>query len=181
MRKWFILLALMLLAGCSSQSAMAGDSYAKEIIKQYPELKDHKFTVTSVKRVVDGDTFQTEEGDKVRLIGVNTPETVKPNSPVETYGKEASDFTKKQLSGKTVYMFSDAGDKDKYSRLLRYVFIQGEQKMFNEVLISEGYANTMTIPPNVLYADKFVKLEKTARDNNKGLWGIDSGSKKSKK
>ncbi len=160
---------LVLLAACSSSGA-GGDAFAKEILKQYPALKDHKMTVAEVKRVVDGDTFETKSGEKVRLIGVNTPETVKPNSPVEHYGKEASQFTKSKLTGKTVYLFADAGDKDKYGRLLRYVFIQGDPVMFNETLIRQGYANTMTIPPNVLFQDSFVKLEREARSKKKGLW-----------
>ncbi|WP_281938107.1 thermonuclease family protein [Paenibacillus tyrfis] len=74
------------------------------------------------------------------------------------------------MTGKTVYLFADAGDKDKYGRLLRYVFIQGDPAMFNETLIREGYANTMTIPPNVMFQDSFVKLEREARSKKKGLW-----------
>lgn len=160
---------VLLLAACSNPGTDA-DAFAKEILKQYPALKDHKMSVVEVKRVVDGDTFETKSGEKVRLIGVNTPETVKPNSPVERYGKEASQFTKSKLTGKTVYLFADAGDKDKYGRLLRYVFIQGDSVMFNETLIREGYANTMTVPPNVMFQDSFVKLEREARSKKKGLW-----------
>ncbi|MFB0845797.1 thermonuclease family protein [Paenibacillus oleatilyticus] len=165
-----LILAIVLLLAACSKSGADGDAFAKEILKQYPALKDHKMTVIEVKRVVDGDTFETKSGEKVRLIGVNTPETVKPNSPVEHYGKEASQFTKSKLTGKTVYLFADAGDKDKFGRLLRYVFIQGEPAMFNETLIREGYANTMTIPPNVMFQDSFVKLEREARSKKKGLW-----------
>ncbi|WP_248926467.1 thermonuclease family protein [Paenibacillus hamazuiensis] len=171
MKKWIFCLALLWLVGCSAGSGAAGDAFVSEILKVYPELKNHKYTTAEVKRVVDGDTFETKNGEKVRLIGVNTPETVKPNSPVEKFGKEASDFTKKQLTGKTVYMFKDTGDTDKYGRLLRYVFLQGETTMFNEVLVREGYANTMSVPPNVMFQDKFVKLEREARSGKKGLWG----------
>lgn len=176
--KWVLLIAVLLaavivLSGCGSASAGADDPFAQSIRSRYPELKDRKITVTEVKRVVDGDTFETKEGDKVRLIGVNTPETVKPNSPVEKYGKEASDFTKGKLTKKKVYMFADAGDKDKYGRLLRYVWVDGEPVMFNEVLVRDGYANTMTVPPNVMFQKRFLQLEREARAAKKGLWADD--------
>ncbi|UUZ85798.1 thermonuclease family protein [Paenibacillus sp. P26] len=170
-----LLAASLLLGGRGGSAQEAGSAFTQDILKSYPELKDHKPTVTVVKRVVDGDTFETKEGDKVRLIGVNTPETVKPNSPVEKYGKEASNFTKSKLTGKKVILYADAGDKDKYGRSLRYVFIEGDPVMFNEVLVREGYANTMTIQPNVLFQKKFLQLEREARNKKKGLWADDAG------
>src|SRR5690606_24426627 len=90
--------------------------------------------------------------------------------PVEHYGKEASAFTKAQLEGKRVLMFVDAGDKDRYGRMLRYVFVEGQELMFNELLLQEGYANTMTIAPNVAFADYFVDVERAAREQERGLW-----------
>jgi len=174
MSNWHKLIAVMILmllataCGGGAKQGAAGE-FVQQIYKQYPALKDRKATITEVKRVVDGDTFETKTGDKVRLIGVNTPETVKPGSPVEKYGKEASQFTKSKLTGKTVYMFADAGDKDKYGRLLRYVFIEGDPVMFNETLIRDGYANTMSIAPNVMFQDMFRKLERQARESKKGL------------
>lgn len=122
-----------------------------------------------VLRVIDGDTFELTNGSKVRLIGVNTPETVKANTPVQAYGKEASDFTKKMLTGKTVYMAKDVGDTDKYGRLLRYVFLE-DGKMYNEILAREGYARVMTIQPNVQYQKLFLQAERDAKGNNRGLW-----------
>jgi len=170
-----LLLILALFPGCATISGGAVSSDLKQILIRYPALKDKPYTTVEVKRVVDGDTFETDIGDKVRLIGVNTPETVKPNSPVEAYGKEASDYTKKRLTGQTVYMFADVGDKDKYGRLLRYVFIKGDEEMFNETLLREGYGNTMTIAPNVMFAEAFVNVEREARSRGKGLWGKDEG------
>ncbi|MBD2862608.1 thermonuclease family protein [Paenibacillus oceani] len=169
---WFTLI----LAGCAAPSGSGEASDMSGIWSRYPELKGQKYETTEVKRVVDGDTLETKEGDKVRLIGMNTPETVKPNSPVEAYGKEASAFSKKQLTGKTVYLFADAGDTDKYGRKLRYLFIQGESVMYNETLLREGYANTMTIVPNVTFAKTFVEAEREARNTNKGLWGKKGGN-----
>ena len=128
-----------------------------------------KYEKAVVKRVVDGDTLLLANDKRVRLIGVNTPETVKPNSPVEAYGKEASEYTKKMLTGKTVYLEKDAGDTDKYGRLLRYVYTE-DGKMFNEVLVQEGYAQVMTIQPNVKYQERFVQAQRQAREGKKGLW-----------
>jgi micrococcal nuclease len=166
-----LLLLLTLLAGCTAPTSANPDLDVEAILQAYPQLRSQPWAKATVKRVVDGDTFETKQGDKVRLIGVNTPETVKPNSPVEVYGKEASDYTKKMLTGKAVYMFRDAGDKDNYGRLLRYVFIAGDTVMYNETLVAEGYANTMTIQPNVMFQKKFLELERGARAGNKGLWG----------
>ncbi|TVX91939.1 thermonuclease family protein [Paenibacillus agilis] len=164
-----IFVCIMLVTqGCSTNAGTASnDAFHKSIIAQYPELSNQPFTKTKVKRIVDGDTFVTNEGDKVRLIGVNTPET---HGKVQYYGQEAKEYTDKQLTGSTVYMFQDAGNTDKYGRLLRYIFIENDDEMFNERLIREGYANTMTIPPNVLYSKTFTKLEREARNNNRGLW-----------
>ncbi len=171
---------LMLFTACSSEPALTEQSnFVVKIYEQYPDLKRQAMTKTTVSRVVDGDTFETIAGDKVRLIGVNTPETVKPNSPVEAYGKEASAFTKQALTGKTVYMFQDIENKDKYGRLLRYVFIDGDQQMFNERLVRQGYAETMTIPPNVMYQKLFLQANREARENNRGLWATGSSSKSS--
>lgn len=135
-----------------------------------------------VTRVVDGDTLIVKiDGveERVRLIGVNTPESVgKYKDNPQPFGKEASNFTKSQLEGKTVYLQSDVGDRDKYNRLLRYVWISKpnklmiREKMFNAILVKEGFANTMSIPPNITYQDLFLELEREAKDSNKGLWNL---------
>lgn len=122
-----------------------------------------------VERVVDGDTIILENGEKVRLIGIDTPETVKPGTKPEYYGKEASDFTKKKLEGKKVYLEKDVSDSDRYGRLLRYVYLE-EDVFFNLELVKEGYANVATYPPDVKYADDFLEAERAARENGKGLW-----------
>lgn len=124
----------------------------------------------TVSRVVDGDTFETAQGEKVRLIGVDTPETVKPGSPVEPYGKEASNFTKQHLTGKKVRMEYDVEAKDRYGRTLAYVYLE-DGTFYNELLLLEGYAQVLTIPPNVKYADRFLAAQRKAREAGKGLWG----------
>lgn len=124
----------------------------------------------TVQRVVDGDTVELSTGEKVRLIGVDTPETVKPNHPVEPYGKEASDFSKQLLTGQKVTLKFDVEPYDKYKRLLAYMYLQ-DGTFVNEKLVRDGYARIMTIPPNVAHADLFLEAEREARENNRGLWG----------
>lgn len=172
-----VALIFSLTACQSGQPTNNEDKFLAQILEQYPELEDQPYEVETVQRIVDGDTFVTSSGDKVRLIGVNTPEV---HGKVEAYGEEASKYTKEQLTGRKVYMFQDAGSTDKYGRLLRYVFIDQDPVMYNDRLMMEGLANTMTIAPNVMYADHFVQLEQTARKQNKGLWeGKNSSSSSS--
>lgn len=137
-----------------------------------------------VTRVVDGDTIQVKLGnktEKIRMIGVNTPETHHPTKGAEPYGKEAAAFTIKRLTGKTVWLQTDIGERDRYERLLAYVWmrkpqtsnpLEAEKSMFNAELMAKGYAQVMTIPPNVKYADLFIRLQREARENNRGLWGL---------
>ncbi|MGB9867721.1 MAG: thermonuclease family protein [Bacillota bacterium] len=135
-----------------------------------------------VTRVVDGDTFYAELPDgseeKVRLTGVDAPES---SGDVDTYGKEASAYTARRLTGATVYLEKDVQDRDKYGRLLAYVWLakpadafesEVRAKMFNAELLLEGYAQVMTVPPNVKYADLFVRFQREARNAGKGLWGL---------
>lgn len=173
----FVMLSLMIifvLTACSANRTSGENSYMQDIYQDYPELIGHDYSVERVKRVIDGDTFETFSGNKVRLIGVNTPESI---GKADFYGREASRYSRDRLQDKTVYLFADVGDKDKYGRVLRYVFIDNESIMYNESLLVEGYANVMTVPPNVLYAEKFVQSAREARENNRGLWSSNRKSK----
>lgn len=132
------------------------------------------FESYKVTRVIDGDTIDIEynnEIKRVRFIGVDTPETVNPNTEIEEYGKEASEFTKEKLTDKIVSLEFDVEKVDKYGRMLAYVYLDGI--MFNKVLLEEGYAQVATFPPNVKYMDEFIEIERNAREGNKGLWGLD--------
>jgi micrococcal nuclease len=135
----------------------------------------------TVTYVVDGDTVHVVLADgreeKVRFIGVDTPESTKE---VEPYGMEAAAYTKSRLDGRRVWLEKDVAERDKYGRLLAYVWLSppendGEAevraKMFNAELLLEGYAQVMTVPPNVKYADLFAELQREAREAQKGLWG----------
>ena len=123
--------------------------------------------------VSDGDTFAvTMDGreEKVRLIGVDTPETVKPNSPTECYGKAASDFTKHTLNGQTVRLEADPinQNRDRYNRLLRYAYLP-DGSLFNATLISQGYAFAYLSFP-FTKSEEFRLLQVEARKNSVGLW-----------
>ncbi|MBA7513271.1 hypothetical protein ES705_05282 [subsurface metagenome] len=116
-----------------------------------------------VSKVIDGDTIRLENGETVRLIGIDTPETVHPSKAVEYYGKEASDFTRMMVEGKQVKLELDVQKLDKYNRLLAYVYLK-DGTFLNSELVKEGYAKVSTYPPNVKYADLFTKLQKEARE-----------------
>jgi micrococcal nuclease len=126
----------------------------------------------AVTRVVDGDTVEAEfdgREEDVRYIGVDTPESVKPDSPVECYGPEAADFNRRLVEGKTVELELGAEQRDRYGRLLAYVRLG--DTFVNEELLRRGFATTLTIPPNDKYADRFAEIEREAGREGRGLWG----------
>jgi micrococcal nuclease len=125
-----------------------------------------------VVRVVDGDTIEVEMGGRrhtVRYIGIDTPEVADPRRPVMCYGEEASRRNRQLVEGKVVTLEKDVSETDRYGRLLRYVWVDGQ--MVNAVLVAEGYARTYTYPPDVKYAHLFLQLEREAREASRGLWG----------
>jgi micrococcal nuclease len=148
---WFLLLFLPLIA-CS------------EGPQSKPEYK--------CIRVVDGDTIIIRQGTnepvRVRLIGVDTPESVRPESPVEYFGKEAAAFTRRMARGKEVRLEFDQERYDKYDRLLAYVFLP-DGKMLNQEIIRQGYGHVFQKFP-FKYRRNFRKLEREARENKRGLW-----------
>ena len=125
-------------------------------------------TAITVTRVVDGDTVVISTGETLRYIGIDTPETVKPGTPVECYGKEASAKNKELVLGKTVTLERDISETDKYGRLLRYIYVG--DTFVNDYLVRNGYANASTYPPDVKYSVRFKEAEKEARENKRGLW-----------
>jgi micrococcal nuclease len=126
-----------------------------------------------VTRVVDGDTVHVSiDGDDeaVRYIGVDTPETVKPGTPVQCFGKAASAYNHRLVEGQPVRLRFDAERRDKYGRLLAYVYRASDGLFVNAALVRGGYATTLTIPPNTAHAPQFATLERRARGRRKGLW-----------
>ena len=108
----------------------------------------------SVVKVIDGDTIKLENGEVVRYIGIDTPETVHPSKPVQCFGKEASDKNKELVEGKVVKLEKDITNKDKYGRILRYVWVG--DLFVNDELVRQGYAYVYTYPPDVKYTEQFV-------------------------
>ncbi|HEX9007685.1 MAG TPA: thermonuclease family protein [Patescibacteria group bacterium] len=121
-----------------------------------------------VTRVVDGDTFEIQGGKKVRYIGINTPELGDSRTPVQCFAKEAKVENIKIIEGKTVTLVRDISDKDKYGRLLRYVYVG--DIFVNEKLVRDGYAQAATYPPDIKFEDVFKQAQKFASSEKLGLW-----------
>jgi micrococcal nuclease len=122
-----------------------------------------------VTRVIDGNMLELSTGEKVRLIGVDTPETKAPRQPGEAFGQEASAFTTQLVEGKHVRLEFDVQRRDRYQRLLAYVYVGGV--MLNAELVRQGYAQVATFAPNVKYQGMFLKLQREAQEAKRGLWG----------
>ena len=190
--KQFILfgtmVSLLLLTSCTLESETTTESAQNvnkeilnntEIEKQEREQLAKRFHLeaVTVERVVDGDTLKLTDGRRIRLIGVNTPESTKRT---EEYGKEASQYTTSKLNGKQVWIQKDISETDRYDRLLRIVWVdiptddmdekEIRTKMFNADLIINGYAEPSTFQPDVKYSDYFIEFAREAREHNTGLW-----------
>ncbi len=124
-------------------------------------------------RVIDGDTIWicciAGKREKVRYIGINTPETKHSTRGVEHYGKEAAQANRKLVDGKTVRLEFDVQQLDRYGRTLAYVYLQ-DGTFVNAWLVEHGYALVMTVPPNVKYQELFLRLQREAREARRGLW-----------
>ena len=187
--KWKgLLIALVLLSVYLYYRSHNITSHLDTFPPKQVEVAEGEFIKCSVIHVVDGDTFHcrlTNGNDaKVRLTGVDTPEIeMNPKAIMDaetsgqdletivSLGKKADNFTKSYLKpGTTVKLELVTQPRDKYSRLLAYVYLS-DGTMLNALLVQEGYAQVMTIPPNVKYQDLFLKLQREAREQGKGLWG----------
>ena len=130
-------------------------------------------------RVIDGDTIDvTVDGvdERVRLIGIDTPETKKPNTPIQCFGPEASEFTHSLLpDDTTLHLERDVEARDPYGRLLAYVYRVDDGLFVNMEIIARGYARPLTIPPNINHADEFFAAARAAREADAGLWSGCSG------
>lgn len=122
-----------------------------------------------VTRVVDGDTLVLDGDERVRLIGIDTPESVKPGTPVECFAREASAEMKRLVEGRRVRLVLDAEKRDRYRRLLAYVY-RGDL-FVNEEMVRRGFASVATFPPNVRHVDLFLRAQREARAAGRGLWG----------
>lgn len=161
----------MLLLGCRD----AGTS-ASTVASRAPATYEANATLV---RVVDGDTIQVEvdgQRENVRLIGIDTPETKRPNTPVECFGPEASAFTTSLLpEGTPLLLERDVEARDDYDRLLAYVYRADDGLFVNLEIVAQGYANLLTFPPNVAHVDDFVAAARAAEAADLGLWRACSG------
>ena len=157
--------------------------HSKEEVKwQIPFGRSFDYNNILVTRAVDGDTLVLENNERVRLIGIDTPEMHESNKlnrdaqrsgqDVETIkqlGRQSYEFTKNLVEGKRVRLEFDVERFDKYKRILAYVYL-ADGTFLNAAIIEQGYASLMTYPPNVKYADLFLRLYRQARENKRGLW-----------
>ena len=172
-------LALLLAGSCSS--------YSVSLAVQGPATLQHEpagHESARVTRIVDGDTIEVVitgrragpgAGDAragqhhdVRLLGIDTPESVNPNTAVECFGEESSAALAAFLEDREVVLVDDVENTDQYDRLLRYVYLGHE--MANARLVANGYAFAYTYPPNVRHSSLFVRLQREARREGRGLW-----------
>jgi len=119
-------------------------------------------------KVIDGDTIVLDNGETVRYLGVDTPEVSVPVTPVECFGPEATERNKWLVDGKRVKLVRDLKNKDKYGRLLRYVYV--DEQFINLELVRDGYARVLTVYPNVSHSREFAVVERQAEDSQHGLW-----------
>lgn len=146
-----------------SLSLLVREDYPRDLLGAYEVVK-----------VVDGDTVDVNidgEEVRVRLIGVDTPESVHPDENRNTdEGKVAADWMRELLDGKKVYLEFDVAETDKYGRTLAYVYLEDRKTMVNKLLLENGLAQVMTVPPNSKYSDEFYKLQTRARKAGSGFW-----------
>ncbi|QEC47510.1 thermonuclease family protein [Baekduia soli] len=173
MRRWLPWVLLVLLAaayGCSRAPGGPGPSATTAMGDATPAGGRD----AQVARVVDGDTLLVRVGgarERVRLIGIDTPESVKPGTPVQCYGREASAATRRLLDGRDVRLVADAEPRDRFGRLLAYVYREPDGLLVNTELARLGFARALTIAPNVRFASRIAALVRAARDAGRGLWG----------
>ena len=156
---------LLLLAGCSG-TGPASTAVVAPASGNLPAGVD-----LAVQEVVDGDTIEVSGGERVRLIGVDTPETKAPNQPVGCFGQEASTFTASLLPpGTPVRLVGDVEQRDRFGRLLAYVYRRSDGLFVNAELLRRGFAQVLTIPPNIAHTDEFAAIARQAREGSQGLW-----------
>lgn len=141
-----------------------------------------------VQRVVDGDTLKLDGGERVRLLGIDTPEMHESGKllrdaarsgqdagTIQKLGRRAYEYVRPLIEGKNVRLEFDIQTRDKYGRLLAYVYLE-DGRFLNKMIIENGYASPLTIPPNIKHADEFRVLYKTAREQHLGLWADENGA-----
>jgi micrococcal nuclease len=158
---------LLLFAACEAPEATS---------EEEPRLAGEAFQAARVVRVVDGDTLIVEidgREERLRYIGVDAPESVTPDAPVECFGPEAAGENRRLVEGRAVLLEPDTEDRDRFGRLLRYVFVveaDDSLSFVNLMLVERGFAEAGTFPPNERHADELFAAEREARSAWLGLW-----------
>lgn len=139
------------------------------------EVDQRVFEKATVAKAIDGDTVELTTGEKVRYVGIDTPETKHPTKGVQCFGREASARNKELVEGKKILMEKDVSNTDRYDRLLRYIYLPNpeasqEAIFVNEYLVEQGYAQALTYPPDVKYNQIMLNAQKAAQQGKKGLW-----------
>ena len=140
----------------------------------YPPI-DHSIktdygTPILVRRVIDGDTIELINGDRVRYIGMDTPEEVDPRKPVQCFAREAAERNRELVEGKTVVLYKDVSPRDQYGRLLAFIYL-ASGTFVNLELVKEGFAFNYPFPPDTSKEEEFRAAETAARASRLGLWG----------
>lgn len=154
--------------GLKQNNAKSVDNSALNTAKEIVSENKANGDLARVIRVIDGDTIEIEGGEVVRYIGIDAPETVDPRKSVECFGVESSNKNKELAEGKIARLEKDITDRDKYNRLLRYVWIG--DAFVNLELVKQGFSYSYSYPPDVKYQDQFVKAQREAKEAGRGLW-----------
>lgn len=149
-------------------------TYYENVQKQEYTKEIELSPLYSVERVVDGDTIVVliqDERTKIRLIGIDTPESVHSDASKNTEeGKQVSKWLVDLLEDGQVYLEYDVSQKDRFGRTLAYVYLSDKETMVNRLLLEKGYAKTMNIKPNCKYADEFKEIQNKAKESKEGFW-----------
>ena len=158
-------------------SVITGPNNSKAEGNKKTEIIGDRVEKVYVERSVDGDTIELSDGRKVRFLSMDTPETVKANTPIMCYGPEAKEASKKLVEHKTIYLNYDKEKTDRYGRDLRFLYLteqdakdQNIDKSVNAGLVRDGYARSISYSPNTLARKPFDALMQTAQDQKIGVW-----------
>ena len=160
-----------------TQEVVQEQKAQEETLSEESQEKKETQNLIRVAKVIDGDTIELESGERLRYIGIDTPETFNKN---ECFGKESTQKNKELVEGKRVRLEKDVNNTDKYGRLLRYVYLE-DGTFVNKELVKQGYAYAVSYPPDIKYQEEFKEAQKEAVENNLGLWSSCSNSKKETK
>ncbi|MCX7661575.1 MAG: thermonuclease family protein [Candidatus Omnitrophica bacterium] len=184
-KKILLILVFVILAykGFAREEKFKVNFCAQGIKFSIPCGRNYNYADIKVRRVIDGDTLELENGQRVRLIGIDAPEmhnsekllrdvqrSKRDIQTIKSMGKRSYEFLKILAENKKVRLEFDVERYDRYNRLLAYVFLKEDNTFVNAKMLEEGFAQPMTVPPNVKYADYFLNLYRKAREERKGLW-----------